>query len=129
MAKIRSVGKKRASQATARKACYALLRQILSLRDGERCFRCGKTERLQMSHIYPKGRYRSMEMEPYNLQLLCVVCHLFWWHKNPVEAHEWLQAVWPKEWLSRLKLMSQTNSKLDLGLQRLFLEDELKKLL
>lgn len=107
----------------------ALLHELVRLRDGERCRRCGNTERLQLSHIYPKGRYRSMEFEPWNVKLLCVGCHLYWWHKNPIEAHEWLKSVWPSKELERLKLMSLTiGQRLDPKLQLIFLKSEVEKM-
>lgn len=106
---------------------YALLHQIIELRD-RACLRCGKPN-FQMSHIYPKGRYGSMEFDPENIKALCVGCHLYWWHKNPIEAWEWLQIVIPKERLQRLKLASQISKKgFDYKLQKLFLEQQIKLL-
>jgi len=111
------------------KVLKSILRQILILRDGEFCLKCGKTERLSASHIYPKGRYRSMEYEPDNLKLLCYYCHIHWWHKNPIEAKEWLANTISKKRLKRLHTMSLTQGwKFDYNLQKIFLESELKKL-
>jgi len=108
-----------------KKVLNGLLHKILEKRDG-RCLKCGKTE-WQMSHIYPKGRYRSMEFDPDNVKALCYACHLHWWHKNPIEAHEWLQIRMSDARLKRLKLMSQTTNKIDYKLIRLFLEQTLKE--
>ena len=109
-----------------KKILYALIHKIIELRD-KKCLRCGKPD-FQMSHIYPKGRYRSMEFDPDNIKALCFSCHLGWWHKNPMEARDWLVTVIPRERLARLKLMSQTSgAKFDYKLQRLFLEQELKR--
>lgn len=106
-----------------------LLRKIAIARDGECCLRCGKTTSLHLSHIYPKGRYKSMEYDPDNIKLLCNACHLFWWHKNPIEAGEWLKSVIPSGRLSRLKTMSEDNTKrpFDPKLHIIFLEQELKR--
>jgi len=112
---------------TEKKTLNALLHQILELRD-RACLRCGKPD-FQMSHIYPKGRYRSMEFDPDNVKALCYSCHLHWWHKNPIEAKEWLDTVMPKKRLERLKLASQTRGgRFDYKLHKLFLEQEIKKL-
>jgi hypothetical protein len=108
----------------------SLIHELVVLRDGEKCLRCGKTERLQMSHIYPKGRYRRLELEPDNIKFLCFSCHLCWFHKNPIEARDWLDSVMPKNRLERLKLMSLDSSpnRLDLKLHKIFLEHEIKRL-
>lgn len=110
-----------------RDECTKLLRKIVYARDGHRCLRCGKTAYLNASHIYPKGRYRSMEHEPLNVQCLCYGCHLHFFHKHPLAAHEWLETVMSKKDLDRLKLMSQTSGRIDLKLTKIFLEKELKK--
>jgi len=113
-----------------KKTINGLLRKLIYARDGERCLHCNKTERLQMSHIYPKGRYRRMEFDPDNLKLLCYYCHLQWWHKNPIESHEWLQTVIPKKRLDRLKLCANTVNKspFDFKLYKIFLEKEISSL-
>lgn len=94
--------------ALQQKKLYAFLHAIVRRRDGPRCRKCGRTDTLQLSHIYPKGRYRLMEFLSDNVKLLCHACHLYWWHRNPIEAHEWLQTVLSPDRLKRLKLASQT---------------------
>jgi hypothetical protein len=84
-----------------------LLHRLCRLRDGEKCLKCGKTENLQLSHIYPKGRYRKLEFDSDNVKLLCYACHFSFWHKNPVVAHDWLELAVDKKRLDRLKLRSQ----------------------
>ena len=81
-----------------------LLREACFARDGYKCIRCGKTERLAPSHIYPKGRYRKMRWILDNVLTMCFGCHIHFWHKNPIEAHEWLQTAIPKERLDKLRL-------------------------
>lgn len=106
-----------------------LLRKIVIARDGEACLKCGKTMSLHLSHIYPKGRYKAMELEPDNVKLLCNACHLYWWHKNPIEAHEWLASAIPRDRLVRLKSMSLDNTKrpFDPKLHIIFLLNELTR--
>lgn len=122
--------KKGVSQAYQRKVLYGLLRQLIGLRDRERCIRCSKTERLQLSHIYPKGKHKRLAYDPDNLKLLCVGCHLFWWHKSPIEAWEWLSQTIDPERLKRLRLRANTvdKSPFDFELYNLWLEQEIKKL-
>lgn len=110
-----------------KKELNGLLHQILELRDGK-CLRCGKPE-FQMSHIYPKGRYKKLEFDPDNLKALCFACHLGWWHKNPIEAMEWLPTVIKPERLARLKLRAQSSGA---GMQtysllKIMLQAELQK--
>lgn len=112
-----------------KKNIYKLLRELLIVRDGEKCARCGNTEALALSHIYPKGSQRGMELDPDNIIFLDYKCHICWWHKNPIEAWEWLQTKLPKKRLDRLKLMSQVTNKVpEYKLYKLWLENEIKKM-
>lgn len=112
-----------------RKELNALLRKAMLLRDKNRCLRCGKTETLQMSHIYPKGRYRKLEFDLDNVKTLCFGCHIGFWHKNPIEAKFWLDMVVPEDRLKRLRLRSQTSGDgmRNYKLLKLYLQAELKK--
>lgn len=69
-----------------------------------------------------------MELEPDNVKLLCKGCHLFWWHKNPLEARDWLASVIPRERLAKLLAMSLDNTKrpFDPKLHIILLEQILK---
>lgn len=109
---------------------YGLIRDYIALRDGEICLKCKRPGMvLSLSHIYPKGRYRSMELEPLNIKFLCYACHIFFWHRNPIEAHEWLQTAIPKERLAKLKLMAQTQYKAPKYPElKLWLESEIKRM-
>ena len=108
---------------------YNLMHKIVRLRDKEACLRCGNTENLQLSHIYPRGTYKRLEFDPDNVKLLCLKDHLFWWHRNPIEAKNWIETVISKKRLEKLKLRSLSRDKwsMDYKLTRLDLENELKK--
>jgi 5-methylcytosine-specific restriction endonuclease McrA len=110
-----------------KKVLNELLHQILALRD-KHCLRCGTTQKLQMSHIYPKGRYRKLEFDPDNVKYLCYNCHLNFWHKNPIEANAWLLTAIPEKRLQRLKLRSQTSGDgmRNYKLLKIILEQEIK---
>lgn len=112
-----------------KKILNALLHKLLRLRDTECCLRCSKTEALQLSHIYPKGRERKLEFDYDNVKLLCVGCHLFWWHKNPIEAWEWLKTVVSKDRLERLKRITQSRDKysFDFKIIKMLLEQKIKE--
>lgn len=111
-----------------KKVLNALLHQLLALRD-KVCLHCGNTQTLQMSHIYPKGTYRKLEFDPDNVKYLCFRCHFHWWHKNPLEAQEWLKTAIPKKRLDRLRLRSQTSGDgmREYKLLKIMLEQEIKK--
>lgn len=112
-----------------RKVLNGIIHEILVLRD-KVCLRCGTTERLQASHIYPKGTYKKLEYDSENIKFLCWRCHFTWWHKHPLEAAEWIKTAIPKERYDRLKLRSQTSGdgSRDYKVLKLFLEQELKTL-
>ena len=50
---------------------------------------------LQASHIYPKGKYPLLELHPLNAVAACFSCHLFGWHKSPLDAARWMMERWP----------------------------------
>jgi len=79
----------------------------LEARD-KHCLKCGKYP-FQASHIYPKGRYKKLEFEPDNIKALCWNCHFNWWHKHPMDAHDWINELMPER-MKRLKLMAQSGA-------------------
>jgi len=107
----------------------SLLCEICFARDKHRCIRCGRTDALAPSHIYPKGKYKRMRWEINNVKTLCYSCHIHFWHKNPIEAHEWLETAIPKERLDKLKLQAMyvDKSPIDYKLIKIYLKNELKK--
>ena len=68
-------------------------------RDNWTCQRCGKVvegANCHASHILNVGAYKSLELDPSNMKVLCgMPCHLSWWHKNPLEAAEWFNGKFP----------------------------------
>ena len=79
-----------------------LVREYVILRD-KVCLRCGKSDRLHASHIYPKGKYRKMQFNTDNVKALCLGCHLYWWHKHPIAAQEWAKKTLGIRRLNKLK--------------------------
>jgi len=65
------------------------------------CEKCGKTTTLQCSHIYSRSYLRLRWVEE-NATCLCAGCH-FWWHKNPIEAIEWVKDFKDIEKLKEMK--------------------------
>ena len=100
-----------------------LVREYVVKRD-KVCLRCGKPDRLHASHIYPKGKYRKMQFDVENVKALCVGCHLYWWHKHPIDAKEWAIKVLGRKRLNKLKKQANTVNKIKLDFKQL--ENELK---
>jgi hypothetical protein len=46
---------------------------------------------LQDNHVLPKSHYPALRWDIINHIPLCYKHHIFWWHKNPIEATEWFQ--------------------------------------
>lgn len=103
-----------------------LMYECVTSKWGTMCIKC-KRNKGQMSHIYPKGKYRRLEFEPDNVLPLCYHCHIHWWHKNPIEAQEWLKTKVHPRILNKLKLTTLERSKwsMDFNLVKLYLIDRL----
>ena len=93
-----------------KKKLHKLVREYVLLRD-KRCLKCGKTENLHASHIYPRGKYPKMQFNTNNVKALCLGCHLYWWHKHPIEAREWAEKALGEDRLDKLKKQSNTINK------------------
>lgn len=66
-----------------------------------RCARCGRGAEevtLQCSHIIGRTNH-AVRWDIDNGVCLCYRCHIHWWHKEPLEAQEWV-----KEYLGEMKL-------------------------
>jgi 5-methylcytosine-specific restriction endonuclease McrA len=86
---------KRTNDLKLKQELDGLLRAFVLERDGHTCVRCGSTNKLQAAHILSKGTHPRLRFEPLNLLSLCVACHIFGWHRNPVEFAEWLETKYP----------------------------------
>ena len=89
---------------------HKLVREYVVLRD-KVCLRCGKPDRLHASHIYPRGKYPKMQFNIDNVKALCLGCHLYWWHKHPIEAREWAENTLGIDRLDKLKKQANTINK------------------
>ena len=78
-----------------------LCKEIIYIRDGGKCQKCGKPvsgKNAHTSHVIPKSHGNGLRFDLLNLKLLCFHCHINWWHKNPLEAAEWFKSKYPKRW-------------------------------
>lgn len=71
-----------------------LVSEYVKLRDGYICQKCSirvEGSNCHASHVIPKSHGDALRFDPLNLKVLCMHCHLHWWHKNPLEAQEWFK--------------------------------------
>lgn len=91
------------------------------------CERCGKTESLQDAHIIGRAKSLSIRWDFENHLCLCVACHIYWWHKQPLEAADWFNEKWPGRY-DKLNQKRQLISKVDVQGMYLWLKKEAAKL-
>jgi len=80
------------------KALDDICREIVRLRDGNQCQRCGKQvqgSNSQPCHVIAKGNGASWRrFDLLNIFLGCNPCHR-WWHNNPIASATWYLGKWP----------------------------------
>jgi 5-methylcytosine-specific restriction endonuclease McrA len=83
-----------------RKKCVDWAKNEAKKRDNYICQHCGKKitdmHDAHGSHIYPEGTYTSMSADVDNIICLCFHCHIYWWHKHPIEAGDWFKKRFPE---------------------------------
>jgi 5-methylcytosine-specific restriction endonuclease McrA len=67
--------------------------KYIRLRD-KRCQRCGSEENLQNSHVVPRGNY-ALRWNEINCKALCIKCHIYYWHKDVLDARDWFANTFP----------------------------------
>lgn len=72
-----------------------------------RCQRCGSTKMLECSHIRSKKVHPYLEFVTDNALCLCHRCHIYWFHKEPLEAADWVRETFPDQILKLEALMLQ----------------------
>lgn len=76
------------------KKCDSVFSLIIRARDGK-CLKCGTTRYLQCAHIINRGNM-AHRWDGKSAITFCYGCHIHWWHKQPLEAHDWLKENYPK---------------------------------
>jgi len=70
----------------------------VKLRDNYTCQHCEKEvegKNCHASHVLNVGTHKNMELDPTNMKVLCLRCHLQWWHKDILLATEWFTNKFP----------------------------------
>lgn len=99
------------------KNCLIIAKQIVHIRDKETCQRCCKKENLHCSHILNDGKDTRMSVEPDNMKLLCIACHLYRRHKEPTETKDRME-VWRPWLLQSLRDQKNSNPKGSISITR-----------
>lgn len=98
-----------------------LLREVMLLVYGHKCARCGKEDsKIDTSHIFPKGTYKTMQFLVENVKPLCYYCHQHFWHANPIKATAWVKEYLGKEKYAELQKKTLTTNTFN----RTFLDQE-----
>ena len=108
--------------------CDALFKRLVFKSRVNKCERCGSVFRLQISHILPKGKYPRLRYYLGNVIIFCFPCHPEWWHKNPMEAAEYIEKTRGKNYREKLLLMDMRLPKLtihQLNLYRFVFQKEI----
>jgi len=74
------------------------------------CQRCGKAEHLNCAHAYSRAKM-SIRWYDDNAFCMCVGCHFFWAHRNPLEFASWVQKTLGDERFAALILKSNKHKK------------------
>lgn len=122
--KPRKVRSKPSKNRATVKELDALCRAVVFQRDGETCRKCGKPA-VDWSHCYTR-RIRSIRWDLDNSWASCKGCHLDW-HHRPLEGAEWWQKELGPIRYQALVLRAAKPRKTDLGLVKVYLENERKK--
>lgn len=86
-----------------RDALDILFSEVIRARD-RCCVWCGKSGRLECSHIYGR-RHVGTRWEERNAKALCFGCHRRW-HEDPAGSVEWITARLGQKYMDQLALMA-----------------------
>jgi len=112
----------KARRATTREL-DALCREVVFIRDGGKCRKCGRSDGLMdWAHVYSR-RYRVTRWHPLNSMVLCRGCHMRWHHSPPEMVEWWRKEVGPAA-AHKLEMMKRAAKCGSLDLIKLNLEAE-----
>ncbi len=113
-----------------RKKADTLWGELIKLRAGNRCEKCGRNGMVQSHHIWTRENLH-MRHDPQNGVCLCPRCHTFdpkeSAHLNPENFRDWLIKRKGQRWFDKMKALSFLTVKPDYQGAITFLEQELKK--
>ncbi len=123
--KNKKVGQKKSTRKDLIKELDNLFREVIRKRD-KVCQMCGKRENLQCAHIFSRSHFNT-RWDVENGMLLCVRCHLFIAHKEPIRFAQFVEQKLGEDTLTKLKMRADTLVRgQDLQAIKVFLEFVLK---
>ena len=78
------------------KECMELAKKIVRLRDKMTCQKCWSRKAPQCSHVISDWSDTRLSVDPLNMKILCMPCHMYWRHRNPIEAYERYKGKFPR---------------------------------
>ena len=54
--------------------------------------------KIELAHIFPKGKYKKLKWDLRNVLLICDECHR-WWHSKNTKAKIWFEEKFPSRWI------------------------------
>ena len=109
------------------RAVDKLFRNVLLSERGSVCEWCKREGQVQVSHILNKGSYPRSRFHRQNVLLLCMRCHLFKWHRDPLAANKWLAEYKGADYYDKLRAIDRLSRKVDLALLKTAFEQEAKQ--
>ena len=106
------------------KECMRLWGELVRIRAGHKCEKCGSEDRLQAHHIFTRSIART-RYAVNNGVCLCAGHHLFWAHKRPHEFRDYMTEKRGEQWWVLLRELSNIRGKVDLKLVKIYLQGEL----
>lgn len=134
---LKYIRKGKSEQKKLEEECKELWRWIVKARANWKCEICGKKDgKLDAHHFFTKGGHKHMRFDIENGIALCFTHHTGGKegaHHDPVFTDKILgripgyKQIRTEKWYQSLILKSQNKQKLDLKLEKLYLEQEAKK--
>lgn len=117
---------RKAERRTTVKELDALCRRVVFARDGGKCRRCGAPA-IDWSHVVTRATHAT-RWDLDGSFASCKGCHVFWWHKHPLEAVAWWEEQIGSRAYNALKYRAARPSKVNTIAVRAYLIEEAKKL-
>ena len=101
-----------------------LVKKLAKLRDKnicQKCFKYVEGSNAHGAHVIPVSAGNKLRWDEKNVLTLCMHDHLYWWHKNPLDAGRWFVENFRKRYDYLIK-------KYDNGSVQKFTVQELKEI-
>ena len=71
-----------------------IAKRLAKQRDEYTCQKCGQKvegSNAHGSHVVPVSAGQTLRWDLENIDCMCMHCHIYWWHKNPLESSAWFR--------------------------------------